>query len=253
MRSSSATADECPANTRLLERTDRQRARLDALDVQALKGVECLRSGRPDLPDRALRGDHRTVPGLERGRRSCDALSAIYLPARQPPFLKRPDLPLVANVFEPSWDAEQQREPFCWKRARIGCQSGSQKLGASLYELAPGTSSWPLHIHYANEELIVVLAGRPTLRTLGGERELAAGEVVACPPGRSGAHRLDNRTAEAARMLIVSTMIAPELNEYPDSGKLWGRSTAPGADAGPDAMEVMARPEYNLDYFDGET
>lgn len=159
----------------------------------------------------------------------------------------------MPNVFEPHWDAEQENPLFRWRRARLGRQAGSEKLGASPYELPAGASSWPLHIHHANEELIVVLAGRPTLRQLEGERQLVPGEVVACPAGRTGGHRLDNRTGEPARVLVVSTMIAPELNEYPESGKLWGRSVAPGAEAGPTDVEVIARPEDNLDYFEGET
>jgi uncharacterized cupin superfamily protein len=39
--------------------------------------------------------------------------------------------------------------------------------------------------------LIIVLAGKPTLRTLKGECALEEGDVVACPAGRQGAHRLD--------------------------------------------------------------
>jgi uncharacterized cupin superfamily protein len=85
-----------------------------------------------------------------------------------------------------------------------------------------------------------------------GDRKLNAGEVVACPAGRRGGHRVDNRASETARVLILSTMIAPELNEYPDSGKLWGRNTAPGGEPGPDAVEIVARPDHNLDYFEGE-
>src|SRR5437764_9785101 len=113
------------------------------------------------------------------------------------------------NVFEPAFDAEQHRPPFTWRRARLGRQAGSEKLGASLFELPPGASSFPLHVHHANEELIVVLSGRPTLRTLEGKRELGPGDVVACPTGRRGAHRIDNRSDEPIRFLIVSTMIAP--------------------------------------------
>ena len=115
----------------------------------------------------------------------------------------------MANVFEPEWDAAQDRPPFTWRRARLGRQAGSERLGASLYELPPGASSFPLHVHHANEELLVVLAGRPTLRTLEGERELSPGEVVAYPVGRRGAHRVDNRGAEAARVMLVSTMRSP--------------------------------------------
>ena len=156
------------------------------------------------------------------------------------------------NVFDPDFDAEQDRPPFTWRRARVGRQAGAEKLGASLFELPPGASSFPLHVHHANEELIVVLAGRPTLRTIDDERELVPGEVVACPSGRRGAHRIDNRSDEPARFLVVSTMVAPEVNEYPDSGKIWARNFAPGGEPADDALDVLARPDSDLDYLDGE-
>ena len=158
----------------------------------------------------------------------------------------------MPNLFEPEWDADQDKAPFTWTRARIGRQAGSEQLGASLYEVPPGSSTFPLHVHHANEELVVVVSGRPTLRTLDGERELSPGEVVAFPVGRRGAHRLDNRTDAAVQVLIVSTMLAPEVNEYPDSGKVWARTSAPGAEPGPEDAFLIARPEDNLDYMDGE-
>jgi uncharacterized cupin superfamily protein len=159
----------------------------------------------------------------------------------------------MANVFEPDFDAEQDKPPFTWRRARLGRQAGAEELGASLFELPPGASSFPLHVHHANEEMLVVLAGRPTLRSIEGERELSTGELVACPAGRRGAHRLDNRTDAPARFLVISTMNAPEVNEYPDSGKFWVRDYAPGRQP-PDHSEldtvVPDRPE--VDYLDGE-
>jgi uncharacterized cupin superfamily protein len=158
----------------------------------------------------------------------------------------------VPNVFEPDWDAEQDEPPFTWRRARIGRQAGAELLGASLFEIPPGASSFPLHVHHANEELIVVLSGEPVLRSLDGERTLAPGEVVACPRGREGAHRIDNRGDEPVRVLIVSTMIAPEVNEYPDSGKVWARSYAPGAPEPEEAVELIGRPEESLDYLEDE-
>lgn len=121
-----------------------------------------------------------------------------------------------------------------------------------MYELLPGASSFPLHVHHANEELIVVVVGRPTLRTLDSERTLEPGEVVSCPTAHRGAHRLDNRSDEPARVLIVSTMLAPELNEYPDSGKLWARNYPPGGEPGDEAVELIARPEDGVDYLEGE-
>jgi uncharacterized cupin superfamily protein len=135
----------------------------------------------------------------------------------------------MPNLFEPSWDAERDDPPFRWRRARLGRQAGARELGASLYELPPGGATFPLHAHFANEELLVVLAGRPTLTgSDGSARELETGELVACPAGREGAHRLDNKTDEPARVLIVSTMKAPEINEMLEDGSYWVRDYAPG-------------------------
>jgi uncharacterized cupin superfamily protein len=135
----------------------------------------------------------------------------------------------MPNLFEPDWDAVRDEPPFRWRRARVGRQAGARELGASLFELAPGSATFPLHAHYANEEMILVLAGRPSLTGADGEvRELVTGEVVACPPGRAGAHRLDNHGDEPARVLIVSTMRAPEINEMFEDGTFWVRDYAPG-------------------------
>jgi uncharacterized cupin superfamily protein len=144
----------------------------------------------------------------------------------------------VSNVFEPGWDAEVDRPPYRWRRSRIGRRAGCEQLGASLFEVPPGASTFPLHAHHANEELIVVLDGRLSLRSLDEERELGPGDVVACPAGRVGAHRLDNRSAGPARVLIVSTMNSPDINEFPDSGVLWARTYAPGREPDPDDAET---------------
>jgi uncharacterized cupin superfamily protein len=149
----------------------------------------------------------------------------------------------MPNLFEPEFDAERDEPPFRWRRARLGRQAGSEALGASVFELPPGASTFPLHAHHANEELIVVVAGRPTLDTGAEQRELAPGEVVACPRGRGGAHRLDNRTDEPVRVLIVSTMLAPEVNEYPETGRVWVRDYPPGAEPPAGALDRHLRPD----------
>jgi uncharacterized cupin superfamily protein len=158
------------------------------------------------------------------------------------------------NVFEPEWDGEQDEGPFRWRRARLGRQAGGEQLGASLYELAPGAASFPFHAHHANEEMLIVVAGRPTLRTLEEERELAPGEVVAFPRGRRGAHRVDNRSDQPARILLLSTMLQPEIVEYPDSGKVAVRSMPPGSgwEAGEDGIALILRADATAGYFEGE-
>lgn len=145
----------------------------------------------------------------------------------------------MANVFEPDWDAERDEPPFRWRRARLGRQAGARDLGASLFELPPGAATFPLHAHYNNEEMIVVLAGRPSLTSADGEvRQLLPGELVACPAGRDGAHRLDNHTDEPVRVLLVSTMRAPEINEMLEDGTFWVRDYAPGLTPGDPTLDV---------------
>jgi uncharacterized cupin superfamily protein len=125
----------------------------------------------------------------------------------------------VPNIFDPEW-IERDQAPFVGRAARVAAQAGAERLGATLYEIDPGSCGSPFHIHHGNEELIVVLQGRPTLRTLDGERKLEPGEVVACPVGPRGAHQVRNDTGEPVRVLVVSTMVFPEVAEQPDSDKV---------------------------------
>jgi len=125
-----------------------------------------------------------------------------------------------ANVFDPRFDEPREHPGFCVRRARLGRQVGSQRLGASLWDLPPGETAYPYHAHLGEEELIVVLAGRPSLRTPAGWRELEQGEVVAFPRGEEGAHQLANRSPTTVRFLAFSTNGEPDIVLYPDAGKV---------------------------------
>jgi uncharacterized cupin superfamily protein len=147
----------------------------------------------------------------------------------------------MPNIYEPDYDVEHDGAPYIWKRARLGRAAGSEKLGASLFALPPGSATFPLHAHLHNEELLVVIAGTPTLRTLEDPaRTLAPGDVVAFPAGRAGAHELRNDSDAPASLLIVSTMVAPEINVFPDTNELWVRDYIPGTDAPANAFDVRA-------------
>jgi uncharacterized cupin superfamily protein len=147
----------------------------------------------------------------------------------------------MPNIYEPDYDVEHDGAPYIWKRARLGRAAGSEKLGASLFAVPPGGATFPLHAHLHNEELLVVIAGTPTLRVVDApERVLAPGDVVAFPAGRDGAHELRNDSAVAVSLLIVSTMLAPEINLFPDTNELWVRDYIPGTDAPDGAFDVRA-------------
>ena len=154
------------------------------------------------------------------------------------------------NIFEPSFEPDDEEAGFFQRRARVGRQAGAQRLGASLYELPPGRAAWPYHLQYANEEMLIVLSGRPSLRTPEGWRELAEGEVVAFPRGDRGAHQVVNRSDANVRMLVVSEMNAPELSVYPDSGKVASFAVAPGSDE--EGLKELFRLSDAVDYWDGE-
>jgi uncharacterized cupin superfamily protein len=158
----------------------------------------------------------------------------------------------VANVFEPEFDSEQDREGFSYRRARLGWQAETERLGASLYEVPPGQATFPYHWHSANEEMLIVLSGRPSLRTPDGWRELAEGEVVAFPVGEEGAHQVANWSDERARFLVLSEMNAPDINGYPDTGKVGVLTRPPGSrdkDAG--LFEFFMLGDAT-DYWEGE-
>ena len=131
-------------------------------------------------------GVHRLLPGAAIAAQSSRGPRDAGSPAVR---MARHGQRLRAEFGTPS----ATRRPTSGSASRIGRQTGARQLGASLFELPPGAASFPLHIHYANEEMLVVLAGRPTLETLIGiARVLEPGEVVVCPAGRDGAHRLTN-------------------------------------------------------------
>ena len=133
----------------------------------------------------------------------------------------------MANVLEPEW-TDRTHPGLAGRTARVGAQAGAERLGATAYEIAPGAAGSPLHAHHANEEMIIVLAGNPTLRNDDGQRTLDVGEVVACPVGRRGAHQLCNDSDEPVRVLVVSTMVYPEVVEMLDSDKVLAQSAPPG-------------------------
>jgi uncharacterized cupin superfamily protein len=158
----------------------------------------------------------------------------------------------MANLFEPDFEPSD-RPGFTYRRARLGRAAGAERLGASLYELPPGEATFPYHWHSANEELLIVLEGAPSLRTPEGWRNLAPGEIVAFPTGEDGAHQIQNRSSESVRFLVVSEMNAPEMSLYPDTGKIGILGRPPGAPDDPDEIFGFFRREDAVDYFEGET
>jgi uncharacterized cupin superfamily protein len=116
------------------------------------------------------------------------------------------------NIWTDAWDPSEDWSGGGGQSKRL---PRGPNLGASVYELGPGNFV-VYHFHHAGEELMVVLRGRPTLRTGEGSRELEEGEAVYFPTGPDGAHGIVNETDEPVRFLMASTLQSPEVVEYPD-------------------------------------
>lgn len=149
------------------------------------------------------------------------------------------------NLYGDEWDRTEEREGWRSRDAWVGARLGAELLGGSLYELDPGDTLWPYHVHHANEEWLLVVRGQPTLRTPEGEQELREGDVAVFPRGAAGAHQVTNHTDAPIRVLMLSSMVMPEIVEYLDSGKVGTR------DAKGERL-FLSRPGPPVDYWDGE-
>ena len=122
---------------------------------------------------------------------------------------------------------------------------GAEQLGTSIYELPPGQSICPYHYEYAEEEWLVILVGKPTLRHPDGTDELVPLDVVCFPRGPTGAHQVRNDTEETVRVLMYSTVKHPAATVYPDSDKIavW---------TGNRDDDLIVHRSSGVDYWSGE-
>lgn len=129
--------------------------------------------------------------------------------------------------------------------ARLGPRLGARRTGASLYELPPGQALCPYHYEYGEEEWLLVLDGRPTLRDPDGAHELAPSDLVFFPRGPDGAHQVRNDGDAPVRVLLWSDVVLPTATVYPDSDKI-------GVWTGNRGDDLLARRSDGVGYFDGE-
>ncbi len=151
--------------------------------------------------------------------------------------------------------AEQQRAVGDTDRRRrdLGTAAGTVTCGLQHVTVAPGMIGCPPHVHSAEEEVFIVLAGDGACLLYGEgyhtnfrdrpelveEHPLRVGSVVVRPPGSGVAHALRAGT-RGLTYLAYGDRIADDLCYYPRSNKInFGFAG------------VIGRLEL-LDYWDGE-
>ena len=150
----------------------------------------------------------------------------------------------VVNLDELKLEHFEKGEKFESAAVRIGPLLGAKDLGYSYDVVPPGKCSCPFHSHRGEEEMFFIVKGAGTLRYGAETRKIRAGDLICCPTGGpESAHQIVNDSSEPLAYLSISTMMAVEVCEYPDSKKV-------GAFA--KDFRHMTRPEHHLDYWTGE-
>ena len=123
---------------------------------------------------------------------------------------------------------------------------GAERSGASLYELPPGQAVCPYHYEHADEEWLLVLSGRPSVRTPEGVEQLDPIDLVFFPVGPEGAHQIRNDT-DGARPDpdVVNHGVA--LGDRLPGQRQGRRLHRDGAD------DVVVERGSGVGYYDGET
>jgi len=130
-------------------------------------------------------------------------------------------------------------------RKRLIVPRAGNQCTVAMMEIPPGKSAYPSHYHAAVTEVFSIIDGTGVLATPDGERTVAPGDVIVCPPGVAGTHKLTNPSAtQVLRYLDFDTTSPVDAPFYPDSGKF--SVIIDGEITGP------FRLSSEVDYYDGE-
>ena len=148
------------------------------------------------------------------------------------------------NAVEFRYDTDDP-DGFRAGMSRLGPDLGAKQTGTTIYELPPGQAVCPYHYEYAEEEWVLVLEGKPSVRDPDGTHQLEPGDLVFFPTGPAGAHQVRNDSDSPARVAMYSPVITPAASVYPDSDKI-------GVWTGNDDDNAMFRRTTKVEYFTDE-
>jgi len=139
------------------------------------------------------------------------------------PVARLAELPLKRRDLEPGLGADE---------TNVSRALGLTHLGASYFEVKPGEAAFPFHVHYLEDEIIVILAGQGTYRFGAESHAVQQGDVLSAPAGRADvAHQLTNSGSEPLKYLCVSSASETNVVELPERGVLRVANRRPGGPA----------------------
>lgn len=161
----------------------------------------------------------------------------------------------VINVDDLTLSKQEQGESFEGETGSMASKIGAQKLGCRLTVVPAGKKASPFHSHHANEELFFILEGTGTYRFGEETYPVRAGDLLAAPAGGAEhAHQIINSSDAPLKYLALSTMIEPDVMEYPDSNKFGAfAGSAPGGAREQRTLSIFAPYEAAVGYWEGES
>jgi uncharacterized cupin superfamily protein len=158
------------------------------------------------------------------------------------------DLPMRrVNISNPDFQFDSDDpDGFRVGMFRLGKTVGAERTGTTVYELPPGELLCPYHYEYGEEEWLLVLHGRPFVRTPDGTEQLEPFDLLFFPRGPEGAHQVGNRSDDPARVLMWSEVTYPSATAYPDSDKV-------GVWTGLKPEDLIVQRSSGVDYYKGES
>jgi uncharacterized cupin superfamily protein len=102
-----------------------------------------------------------------------------------------------------------------YRHCVLGDPGGLTQFGAHLEDLPPGGTSSFRHWHEAEDEMVLVLNGHPTLIE-DAETALSPGDAACWPAGSPIGHRLENRSDQPVTYLTLGTRLTRDVIHYPD-------------------------------------
>jgi uncharacterized cupin superfamily protein len=160
---------------------------------------------------------------------------------------ERPTSENADGLFEPfsieqvPWEEYSHGERFGVSFRSIGDYGGGTRVGVSMEVLPPGKQAYPMHLHMLEEEHLIIMEGKATLRL--GERSFAmeAGSCACFHAGQEAAHALINNGDEPCRYLIIGERDPHDVVVFTDSGRVSVR-----------LMGESYRRSATMQYWDGE-
>ena len=91
------------------------------------------------------------------------------------------------------------------RKQDIGDAGGLTQFGAHIITLPPSAWSSQRHWHSAEDELVMILEGHPTLIDDSGKTVLKPGDITTHPAGNGNGHHMKNESGKEVRFLIIGT------------------------------------------------